>query len=198
MKSKQNKLDPIKIFEKWYLEAKKSELNNPNACCLATSDLMGYPSARMILVKKFDERGFIFYTNLNSKKAEDFSRNIKVALCFHWKSTGKQVRIEGPVIDLPDQEADDYFESRERESQIGSLVSKQSKLLTDGISGLDKEFMIEKRKLGNKKILRPLFWSGKIVVPEKIEFWKSRNYRLHERILFTAFNNEWKKEYLYP
>ena len=152
----------------------------------------------MILVKKFDERGFVFYTNLNSKKAEDFSRNIKVALCFHWKSTGKQVRIEGPVIDLPDQEADDYFESRERESQIGSLVSKQSKLLTDGISGLDKEFMIEKRKLGNKKILRPSFWSGKIVVPEKIEFWKSRNYRLHERILFTAFNNEWKKECLYP
>ena len=199
MKAKELKaLDPLELFRKWYLEAEKLESNNPNACCLATTDIRGFPSARMILVKKFDERGFVFYTNLNSKKAENFSSNSKVALCFHWKSLSKQVRVEGSIMDLPSKEADDYFSSRDRDSQIGALISKQSKPLSGGISELDKKFKLEKAKLGTRKIARPSFWSGKIVRPEKIEFWSSRDYRLHERILYTTFNKGWKKEYLYP
>ena len=198
MNIQNNVIDPIKIFEQWYLEAKEKEINNPNACCLATADSLGYPSARMVLIKTFDNRGFSFYTNLNSRKAQDLSRNVKAALCFHWKSTGKQVRVEGPVIDIPNSEADNYFKSRHRESQIGAWVSKQSSFLSTGLSKLDQEFNREKERIGNKEVARPHFWSGKIVVPEKIEFWKSRASRLHERILFTAYKDEWKKEYLYP
>ena len=167
MKAKELKaLDPVELFRKWYLEAEKLEPNNPNACCLATTDIKGLPSARMILVKKFDERGFVFYTNLNSKKAENFSSNTKVALCFHWKSLGKQVRVEGSIVDLPSKEADDYFAARDRDSQIGALISKQSKPLPGGILELEKKFKLEKAKLGTRKIARPSFWSGKIIIPE--------------------------------
>jgi len=198
MSYNENNIAPIKFFEDWYLEAKKFELNNPNACCLATSDSSGFPSARMILIKSYDERGFTFFTNLHSRKAEDFSKNIKAALCFHWKSTEKQVRIEGSLMDLPEEESNKYFETRDRNSQIGAWVSKQSKVINGGMKKLEQEFFLQKNKFADKKIPRPPFWSGKIVVPEKIEFWKSKEHRLHERILFTAFNNKWKKEYLYP
>ena len=135
MKAKELKvLDPLELFRKWYLEAEKLEPNNPNGCCLSNTDIRGLPSARMILVKEVEERGIVFYTNLNSKKAENFSSNIKVALCFYWKSLSKQVRVEGSIMDLPSKEADDYFASRDRDSQIGAWISKQSKPLSGGIS----------------------------------------------------------------
>ncbi len=190
--------DPIELFSNWIADAKKHEEKNYNAFCLATSDVMGVPSARMILLKSFDERGFIFFTNLNSKKAKEFDKNVKVALCFYWKSLNKQVRIDGTIMDLPLKESDEYFSNRPRDSQIGSWASDQSNYIDGGYKNLIKKFAFYKNKFKGNKISRPKHWAGKIVVPEKIEFWSERKNRLHERVLFSAYNDEWKKEYLYP
>jgi|TARA_B110000008_G_C16667777_1_gene443500 pyridoxamine 5'-phosphate oxidase len=190
--------DPIKLFTLWIEEAKKKEINDYNACCLATSDAAGIPSARMVLMKKYDERGFIFYTNLESRKARDFERNVRVALCFHWKSLKRQVRIEGPLLETPNIEADEYFQSRSRESQIGAWASKQSQYLPEGYESLTKQIKYYEKKFHNKLVPRPNFWSGRIVVPEKIEFWKDVKNRLHERVLFTPQSKNWLKEFLYP
>ena len=190
--------DPMKLFSSWFSEAKKKEVNDYNACCLATCDAAGIPSARMVLIKTFDERGFVFYTNLNSRKAKEFERNVRVALCFHWKTMRKQIRIEGPLLELPKNEADKYFESRPKESKIGAWASKQSSYLPEGYEGLEKNIKFYENKFKNKTIPRPNFWSGRIVVPEKIEFWKDVKNRLHERVLFKTDNEKWLKEYLYP
>ena len=138
--------DPIKLFTIWLEEAKKREINDYNACCLATSDAAGIPSARMVLMKKFDERGFVFYTNLESRKARDFERNVRVALCFHWKSLKRQVRIEGPLLEVPKIEADEYFQSRSRESQIGAWSSKQSQYLPKGYESLTEQIKYYEKK----------------------------------------------------
>ena len=190
--------DPIKLFTIWLEEAKKREINDYNACCLATSDAAGIPSARMVLMKKFDERGFVFYTNLESRKARDFERNVRVALCFHWKSLKRQVRIEGPLLEVPNIEADEYFQSRSRESQIGAWSSKQSQYLPKGYESLTEQITYYEKKFHNRPVPRPSFWSGRIVVPEKIEFWKDVKSRLHERVLFTPQSETWLKEFLYP
>ena len=190
--------DPMKLFSSWFSEAKKKEVNDYNACCLATCDAAGIPSARMVLIKTFDERGFVFYTNLHSRKAKEFERNVRVALCFHWKTMRKQIRIEGPLLELPKNEADKYFESRPKESKIGAWASKQSSYLPEGYEGLEKNIKFYENKFKNKTIPRPNFWSGRIVVPEKIEFWKDVKNRLHERVLFKTDNEKWLKEYLYP
>lgn len=190
--------DPIKLFSIWLEDAKKKEINDYNACCLATSDAAGIPSARMVLMKNFDERGFIFYTNLESRKAREFERNIRVALCFHWKTLKRQVRIEGPLLEVTKAEADEYFHSRSRASQIGAWASKQSQYLPDGYESLVKNIVYYEKKFNNKPVPRPSFWSGRIVVPEKIEFWKDVKNRLHERVLFTPASGNWLKEFLYP
>ena len=190
--------DPIKLFTLWIEEAKKKEINDYNACCLATCDAAGIPSARMVLIKKFDERGFVFFTNLQSRKAKEFERNARVALCFHWKSLKKQIRIEGPLLELPKNEADKYFQSRERDSQIGAWSSQQSSYLPKGYKSLEEKIEFYESKFKNQVIPRPSFWSGRIVVPERIEFWKDVKNRLHERVLFKADNEKWLKEYLYP
>jgi len=190
--------DPMKLFSSWFSEAKEKEVNDYNACCLATCDAAGIPSARMVLIKTFDERGFVFYTNLHSRKAKEFERNVRVALCFHWKTMRKQIRIEGPLLELPKNEADKYFESRSRESKIGAWASKQSSYLPEGYQSLEKNIKFYENKFKNKTIPRPSFWSGRIVVPEKIEFWKDVKNRLHERVLFKTDNEKWLKEYLYP
>ena len=190
--------DPIKLFSIWLEDAKKKEINDYNACCLATSDAAGIPSARMVLMKNFDERGFIFYTNLESRKAREFEKNIRVALCFHWKTLKRQVRIEGPLLEVTKAEADEYFHSRSRASQIGTWASKQSQYLPDGYESLVKNIVYYEKKFNNKPVPRPSFWSGRIVVPEKIEFWKDVKNRLHERVLFTPASENWSKEFLYP
>jgi pyridoxamine 5'-phosphate oxidase len=190
--------DPMKLFSIWLAEAKINEINDYNACCLATSDVAGIPSARMILIKSFDERGFVFYTNLNSPKAVDFNRNVRVALCFYWKSIKKQIRIEGPLLELPYKEVDKYFHSRSRESQIGAWASKQSEYLPEGYKSLEENIKFYENKFKGQTIPRPSFWSGRIVVPERIEFWKDVKDRLHERVLFKAASENWIKEYLYP
>ena len=190
--------DPIKLFSIWLEDAKKKEINDYNACCLATCDAAGIPSARMILIKSFDERGFVFYTNLQSRKAKEFEKNVRVALCFYWKSLKKQIRIEGPLLELPNKEADDYFQSRSRESQIAAWASKQSDYLPEGYKSLEKNIEYYENKFKDQTIPRPNFWSGRIVVPEKIEFWKNVKNRLHERVLFTPASGNWLKEFLYP
>ena len=190
--------DPMKLFSLWLDEAKNKEINDYNACCLATCDAAGIPSARMILLKKFDERGFVFFTNLQSRKAKEFERNVRVALCFHWKSLKKQIRIEGPLLELPKSEADTYFQSRARDSQIGAWASQQSSYLPKGYKSLEEKIEFYESKFKNQVVPRPIFWGGRIVVPERIEFWKDVKNRLHERMLFKADNENWLKEYLYP
>jgi len=190
--------DPMKLFSLWLDEAKNKEINDYNACCLATCDAAGIPSARMILLKKFDERGFVFFTNLQSRKAKEFERNVRVALCFHWKSIKKQIRIEGPLLELPKSEADTYFQSRARDSQIGAWASQQSSYLPKGYKSLEEKIEFYESKFKNQVVPRPSFWGGRIVVPERIEFWKDVKNRLHERMLFKADNENWLKEYLYP
>ena len=190
--------DPLDLFAAWFKEAKDNDAYNYNACCLATADVRGVPSARMILIKSFDERGFVFFTNTNSRKASEFDRNVKVALCFYWKPLKRQVRIEGSIMDLTFKESDEYFSTRTRESQIGAWASRQSEFMQDGYSMLINKYKFYEEKFLNTNIPRPDFWSGKIVSPEKIEFWVERNNRLHERLLFTALNDRWSKEYLYP
>ena len=190
--------DPMKLFSLWLNEAKDNEINDYNACCLATCDVDGIPSARMVLIKHFDERGFVFFTNLHSRKAKEFERNVRVALCFHWKSIKKQIRIEGPLLELPKNESDNYFESRSRESQIGAWASKQSSHLPKGYKSLEESIEFYEAKYKGQVVPRPNFWSGRIVVPERIEFWKDVKDRLHERVLFKTDNDKWLKEYLYP
>ena len=190
--------DPMKLFSLWLDEAKNKEINDYNACCLATCDAAGIPSARMVLLKKFDERGFVFFTNLQSRKAKEFERNVRVALCFHWKSLKKQIRIEGPLLELPKSEADTYFQSRARDSQIGAWASQQSSYLPKGYKSLEEKIEFYESKFKNQVVPRPSFWGGRIVVPERIEFWKDVKNRLHERMLFKADNENWLKEYLYP
>ena len=190
--------DPMKLFSLWLDEAKNKEINDYNACCLATCDAAGIPSARMVLLKKFDERGFVFFTNLQSRKAKEFERNVRVALCFHWKSLKKQIRIEGPLLELPKNEADKYFQSRARDSQIGAWASHQSSYLPKGYKSLEEKIEFYESKFKNQVVPRPSFWGGRIVVPERIEFWKDVKNRLHERMLFKADNENWLKEYLYP
>ena len=190
--------DPMKLFSLWLDEAKNKEINDYNACCLATCDAAGIPSARMVLLKKFDERGFVFFTNLQSRKAKEFERNVRVALCFHWKSLKKQIRIEGPLLELPKNEADTYFRSRARDSQIGAWASQQSSYLAKGYKSLEEKIEFYESKFKNQVVPRPSFWGGRIVVPERIEFWKDVKNRLHERMLFKADNENWLKEYLYP
>ena len=190
--------DPMKLFSLWLDEAKNKEINDYNACCLATCDAAGIPSARMVLIKKFDERGFVFFTNLQSRKAKEFERNVRVALCFHWKSLKKQIRIEGPLLELPKNEADKYFQSRVRASQIGAWASQQSSYLPKGYKSLEEKIEFYETKFKDQVIPRPSFWSGRIVVPERIEFWKDKKNRLHERVLFKADKEKWLKEYLYP
>ena len=190
--------NPMKLFSLWLDEAKNKEINDYNACCLATCDAAGIPSARMILLKKFDERGFVFFTNLQSRKAKEFERNVRVALCFHWKSLKKQIRIEGPLLELPKNEADKYFQSRARDSQIGAWASQQSSYLPKGYKSLEEKIEFYESKFKNQVVPRPSFWGGRIVIPERIEFWKDVKNRLHERMLFKADNENWLKEYLYP
>jgi pyridoxamine 5'-phosphate oxidase len=190
--------DPHALFEEWLAEATLSEPNDPTAMALATADAHGQPAVRMVLLKGHDERGYVFYTNMDSRKGGDLGANPEAALLFHWKSSRRQVRIEGPVEPVSAAEADAYFRTRGRDSQLGAWASDQSRPL-DSRATFDKRFEEAKARFEGGEVSRPPRWSGYRVMPERIEFWNDRAHRLHERRLFTrAEGGGWREGLLYP
>jgi len=189
--------DPINLFNSWFKEASISEINDPNAMNLSTISKDLKPSSRMVLLKDFSQNGFIFYTNLNSKKGESIIKNPNVALNFHWKSLLRQVRIEGKAKKILDEEADEYYESRTEDSKIGAWASNQSSELKSR-EELEKKVKYYKKKFENKKIIRPSFWTGYRVKPDLIEFWHDMPFRLHDRLEYKKINNVWISKKLYP
>lgn len=189
--------DPHALFDEWLIEARASEPNDPEAMALGTADDAGLPSVRMVLLKGHDERGFAFYTNLDSRKGGDLAANPNAALLFHWKSLRRQVRVEGVVEPVGDGEADAYFATRARDSQLGAWASDQSRPL-DTRATFEARFDELRTRFQDQPIPRPPRWSGFRVVPRQIEFWNDRAHRLHERRLFVRDDAGWSEGLLYP
>jgi pyridoxamine 5'-phosphate oxidase len=189
--------DPFALFDQWFAEARASEINDPEAMALATADGSGRPTVRMVLLKGQGPEGFVFYTNEQSAKGEDLADNPRAALLFHWKSLRRQVRTEGAVDRVPDADADAYFASRARDSQLGAWASDQSRPL-ENRETFEQRFEEMKRRFEGKNVPRPPHWRGYRVVPDRIEFWLDRPHRLHERRLFTRNANGWEEGLLYP
>ena len=191
--------DPIELFKVWMDEAKKHEPNDPNALSLATSNKDNLPSVRMVLLKEFSQKGFVFYTNLNSQKGNELKENPNAAMCFHWKSLLRQIRISGKITQVEDSVADQYYNSRGYDSRIGAWASKQSKELKnrDELENSIKEF---KKKFNDKNnVPRPDHWSGWNLSPIRIEFWLDGDNRIHERLNYTIDKNgNWIKSLLSP
>ncbi len=189
--------DPHALFEDWFTQARAGEINDANAMTLATVDARGQPSARMVLLKGHDARGFVFYTNLESRKANDLRASPRAGLLFHWKSLRRQVRIEGPIERVSNAEGDAYFATRGRDSQLGAWASDQSRLL-DSRATFEARFAAMEARFAGGDVPRPPHWSGYRVMPERIEFWQDRAHRLHERRLFTQAGGGWTEQMLYP
>jgi pyridoxamine 5'-phosphate oxidase len=189
--------DPFVRFAQLFTEAKAKEPGDATAAALATADADGRPSVRMVLVKSADALGFPFYTNLTSRKARELEANSRAALCFHWPSIGQQVRVEGAVVPLPDEQADAYFAARPRDSQLGAWASRQSAPLASRALFEQRLAQVAER-FADGPVPRPPFWGGFRVVPETIEFWTSREFRLHDRQLYTRRGGSWAVERLYP
>lgn len=190
--------DPISQFQDWLDLAAQNEINDPNAMSLATVDAEGRPSVRIVLMKSVDAAGFRFYTNLASRKAHEVMHNPHAALCFHWKSLQRQVRVEGALSRLEDIEADRYFASRHRISQLGAWASLQSHPLEDMNKLTERLIEFEKKFADETVIPRPPHWGGFLLAPRSIEFWAERPHRLHERMLYVREDNGWQMQRLYP
>ena len=191
--------DPFKLFGEWFNKAKETEINDPNALALATADKNGAPSVRMVLLKDFSDTGFVFYTNLESKKSGDIKNNPNASMCFHWKSLLRQIRIVGTISSVSNQEADNYYNSRAYGSRIGAWASKQSSVLKNrdelyqSIDNFKKKFPEE------KSVPRPDYWSGWNLSPNEIEFWLDGDSRIHQRLKYIKLNDKsWKKVLLSP
>jgi len=190
--------DPFALFDLWFAEARAAEVNDPEAMALATADASGQPSVRMVLLKGHGPDGFTFYTNEQSAKGEQLAANPHAALLFHWKALRRQVRIEGKVERVPDVEADAYFASRARDSQLGAWASDQSRPL-DQRETFERRFDEVAERFAGGDVPRPPHWRGYRVIPDRIEFWTDRPHRLHERRLFTLNDGGgWSEGLLYP
>ncbi|GAA4221309.1 pyridoxamine 5'-phosphate oxidase [Sphingomonas endophytica] len=190
--------DPFSLFDRWFAEARDSELNDPNAMALATADARGRPSVRMVLLKGHGSDGFVFYTNRGSRKAGDLAANAQAALLFHWKSLRRQIRIEGAVSHATDAESDAYFASRGRDSQLGAWASEQSRPLDDRAT-FEARFAEMKARFDGQDVPRPPDWGGYRVTPVHFEFWHDRAHRLHERRVFTVDEQGgWREGLLFP
>lgn len=189
--------DPLSFFGKWFLEAQAAEVSEVNAMTLATVDAQNKPHARIVLLKGLDEKGFIFYTNYDSAKGNEIDANPFVALVFFWQELERQVRIEGSVVRISEEESDTYFNSRPEGSKIGAWSSPQSQIISDR-SILDKNYKAVQLQFANKEILRPQHWGGYRVIPNRVEFWQGRSNRMHDRIVFTRSVNEWNSFRLAP
>ncbi|AEI37317.1 MAG: pyridoxamine 5'-phosphate oxidase [Zymomonas mobilis subsp. pomaceae] len=189
--------DPHKIFDDWMDEAKKAETEDPTAMALATASKEGFPCVRMMLLKGHDERGFVFYTNLGSRKGHELLENPVATLLFYWKNLRRQLRVEGPVTLISDAEADAYFASRARKSQLGAWASEQSRPLP-ARDVFEKRIEDITARYEGKPVPRPPYWTGFRLAPVRMEFWNDREFRLHERELFTLNDGRWQSEFLYP
>ncbi|KZD10315.1 pyridoxamine 5'-phosphate oxidase [Oceanibaculum pacificum] len=189
--------DPFERFQSWFEEAKQKEINDPNAMTVASVDASGRPSLRMVLLKGHDERGFVFFTNFESRKGRELLANPQAALLFHWKSLRRQVRIEGPASPVSEAEADEYYHSRPRQSQIGAWASQQSRPLESRFA-LEKAVAKYAAKHPVGEIPRPPYWSGFRIVPDYFEFWEDKPFRLHDRLVFQRAGGNWRTEKLFP
>ena len=191
--------DPFELFEKWYVEAKKKEINDPNALALGTASKEGIPSVRMVLLKGFDKNGFVFYTNLNSQKGNELKENPYATMCFHWKSLLRQIRIVGTLKQVDDKMADDYYNTRAYESRIGAWASNQSSTLENREELLKNIENFKQRYSDKDNVPRPSHWSGWNLKPQSIEFWLDGENRIHERLKYTLDKKGiWNKSLLSP
>ena len=191
--------DPFELFEKWFVKAKKKEINDYNALALGTANKEGIPSVRMVLLKGFDKNGFVFYTNLNSQKGNELKENPIATMCFHWKSLLRQIRIVGTLKLVDDKTADDYYKTRAYESRIGAWASKQSAILKSRDELLNSLENFKKKYNDKDKVPRPDYWSGWNLEPLSIEFWLDGDNRIHERLKYTLDENKnWVKSLLSP
>ena len=189
--------DPFQLFDEWFAEAQASEPNDPSAMALATAGPDGQPHVRMVLLKAHGPDGFVFYTNRQSAKADELRENPRAALLFHWKSLRRQVRFEGEIEGVSDVDADTYFATRGRDSQLGAWASDQSRPL-DSRATFEQRFDEMKRRFDGRDVPRPAHWGGYRVIPARMEFWSDRPHRLHERRLFTRAGGGWTEGLLYP
>ncbi len=191
--------NPLELFKEWFDEAKKTEINDPNALALATSSKNGIPTVRMVLLKDFNEKGFVFYTNLNSKKSNDIKINPNASMCFHWKSLLRQIRIVGELNSVSDEDADAYYNSRSYGSRIGAWASRQSMILKNR-DELYKSINDYKKKFPDEKnVPRPSYWSGWNLSPKEVEFWLDGDNRIHQRLKYSKDSKgEWIKNLLNP
>jgi pyridoxamine 5'-phosphate oxidase len=191
--------DPFEMFTAWMKDAEKTEPNEANAMAVATADAEGHPNIRMVLLKAIDSRGFVFYTNFESTKGKELAANPYAALNFHWKTVRKQVRVQGPVSVVSNEEADAYFATRAKDSQIGAWASPQSRPM-EGRWVFEKEIAKYALRYGLAKVPRPPYWSGFRVAPLRFEFWRDRPFRLHDRLVYArdSLDAPWRTERLYP
>ena len=194
----EDEANPVDLFKKWFAAAEKSEINDPNALSVATTNNEGIPSVRMVLLKGLSDRGFVFYTNFNSKKGNDLKNNPNASMCFHWKSLRRQVRVTGKVAVVENDEADKYFSSRKYGSKISAWASSQSEQMKNRDEFLNKIKEYEKKYPKEKDVPRPPHWSGWRVFPNEIEFWLELDNRSHQRLVYKKEKGKWIKEMLYP